>query len=109
LVKTKYADFGPTLATEVLLDKHELRVGRETLRRWMMAEGLWLSRTQRRTFHQPRLRREGYGELIQIDGGQRATVKLHSVARRGVHSMRCPGAASLGMNLSYRRFDDAGF
>ena len=68
LVKSKYADFGPTLATEVLLDKHELGVGRETLRRWMMAEGLWLSRTQRRTFHQPRLRRESYGELIQIDG-----------------------------------------
>ena len=68
LVKTRYADFGPTLATEVLLDKHELRVGRETLRRWMMTEGLWLSRTQRRTFHQPRLRRESYGELIQIDG-----------------------------------------
>jgi transposase len=68
LVKTRYADFGPTLATEVLLEKHELRVGRETLRRWMMAEGLWLSRTQRRTFHQPRLRRESYGELIQIDG-----------------------------------------
>jgi transposase len=68
LVKTRYADFGLTLATEVLLDKHELRVGRETLRRWMMAEGLWLSRTQRRSFHQPRLRRERYGELIQIDG-----------------------------------------
>jgi transposase len=68
LVKTRYADFGPTLATEMLLDKHALRVGRETLRRWMMAEGLWLSRTQRRTFHQPRLRRESYGELIQIDG-----------------------------------------
>ena len=68
LVKTRYADFGPTLAAEVLLDKHQLQVGRETLRRWMMAEGLWLSRTQRRTFHQPRLRRESYGELIQIDG-----------------------------------------
>jgi transposase len=68
LVRTRYADFGPTLATEVLLEKHELRVGRETLRRWMVADGLWLSRTQRRTFHQPRLRRESYGELIQIDG-----------------------------------------
>ena len=29
---------------------------------------LWLSRTQRKTFHQPRLRLESYGELIQIDG-----------------------------------------
>ncbi len=70
LVKTRYADFGPTLATEMLLDKHELRIGRETLRRWMVAEGLWLSRQQRRTFHQPRLRRESFGELVQIDGSQ---------------------------------------
>lgn len=70
LVKTRYSDFGPTLATEVLLDKHQLRIGKETLRRWMIAEGLWLSRTQRRTFHQPRLRRESYGELIQIDGSE---------------------------------------
>jgi hypothetical protein len=29
---------------------------------------LWLSRRQRRSFHQPRLRREAFGELIQIDG-----------------------------------------
>ena len=42
--------------------------GRETLRRWMMAVGVWLSRKQRRTFHQPRLRRESHGELVQIDG-----------------------------------------
>src|SRR5277367_5485933 len=70
LVRTRYADFGPTLATEVLLEKHSLRVGRETLRRWMIAEGLWLSRKQRRSFHQPRLRREHYGELIQIDGSE---------------------------------------
>lgn len=34
-----------------------------------MAEGgLWLSRKQRRACHQPRLRRECYGELVQIDG-----------------------------------------
>jgi hypothetical protein len=68
LVKTKYADFGPMLATEVLLAKHDIQVGRETLRTWMLEEGLWLSRKQRRTFHQPRLRRESYGELVQIDG-----------------------------------------
>jgi hypothetical protein len=33
-----------------------------------MADGLWLSRKQRKTFHQPRLRRERFGELVQIDG-----------------------------------------
>src|ERR1700733_5366087 len=70
LVRAHYADFGPTLATEVLLEKHDLRIGRETLRRWMVADGLWLSRKQRRSFHQPRLRREHHGELIQIDGSE---------------------------------------
>jgi hypothetical protein len=68
LVKLKYGDFGPTLAAEVLLAKHDIQVGRETLRSWMLEEGLWQSRKQRRSFHQPRLRRESYGELIQIDG-----------------------------------------
>ena len=83
LVKTRYADFGPTLAAEVLLKKHDLKIGRETLRRRMVADGLWLSRKQRRTFHQPRLRRESYGELIQIDGSdhrwfeQRGCVAAH--------------------------------
>jgi hypothetical protein len=62
---TRYADFGPTLATEVLLEKARPSGGvDETLGRWMMADGLWLSRAQRTTFHQPRLRRS-YGELIQ--------------------------------------------
>jgi hypothetical protein len=34
----------------------------------MVEDGLWLSRKQRRSFHQPQLRRESYGELVQIDG-----------------------------------------
>jgi hypothetical protein len=38
--------------------------------KWMVETGLWLSRKQRRTFHHPRLRREHYGELIQIDGSE---------------------------------------
>ena len=42
LVRTKYADFGPTLATEILLEKHSITIGRETLRRWLMADGIWL-------------------------------------------------------------------
>jgi hypothetical protein len=68
LVRSRYADFGPSLAAEVLLAKDGVKVSRETLRKWMVADGLWLSRKQRRSFHQPRLRRESYGELIQIDG-----------------------------------------
>lgn len=68
LVRERYADFGPTLAAEKLAERDGLRVSRETVRRWMVDAGLWLSRQQRRRFHQPRSRREAYGELVQIDG-----------------------------------------
>lgn len=70
LIKDNYADFGPTLAAEMLAEQHGFRVSRETVRKWMVEDGLWLSRKQRRTFHQPRLRRECFGELIQIDGSE---------------------------------------
>ena len=70
LVCEHYPDFGPTLAAEMLAERHELKVSRETLRGWMTEAGLWLSRKQRRSFHQPRLRREALGELVQIDGSE---------------------------------------
>lgn len=70
LVRERYRDFGPTLAAEKLAEEHGVSVSRETLRKWMRDDGLWLSRAQRRRFHQPRLRREHYGELIQIDGSE---------------------------------------
>ena len=68
LIRESYADFGPTLATEKLAENHGLKVSRETVRKWMVSDGIWLDRKMRRTFHQPRLRRERYGELVQIDG-----------------------------------------
>lgn len=70
LVRERYADFGPTLTMEKLAERDGLHVSRETVRSWMVEAGLWLSRKQRRTFHQPRLRREAYGELVQIDGSE---------------------------------------
>lgn len=68
LVRENYIDFGPTFAAEKLAEDHGLKISRETLRKWMQDAGIWLSRKQHRTFHQPRLRRECFGELIQIDG-----------------------------------------
>lgn len=68
LIRENYADFGPTLAAEMLRDRHEMTISRETVRKWMKEDGLWLTRAQRRSFHQPRLRRDCFGELIQIDG-----------------------------------------
>ena len=68
LIRETYGDFGPTFATEKLVEVHGLNVSRETVRKWMIEEGIWLHKSVRRTFHQPRLRRERYGELVQIDG-----------------------------------------
>jgi hypothetical protein len=70
LVRSAYPDFGPTLAAEMLAERHQLKVSRETLRKWMIGAGLWLSREQRRRFHQPRPRREALGELVRIDGSE---------------------------------------
>jgi hypothetical protein len=69
IVRERYADFGPTLAHEKLLEVHDIRVGRETLRKWLAAAGLWTTRRERlKQPHQPRHRRDCYGELVQIDG-----------------------------------------
>jgi Winged helix-turn helix len=73
LVREHYPDFGPTLAVEKLSERHGLQVGVETLRQWMMADGLWIDRRHRLPSpHQPRRRRECLGELVQIDGSEHA-------------------------------------
>jgi hypothetical protein len=69
IIRERYWDFGPTLAAEKLRELHGIALGRETVRKWMIADGLWLDRKQRlRRVHQPRYRRECVGELVQIDG-----------------------------------------
>ncbi len=71
LVRDRYADFGPTLAAEKLLELHGLPLGVETLRQWMIADGLWVRRKDRRQrVFQPRPRRACLGELVQIDGSE---------------------------------------
>jgi hypothetical protein len=71
IIRQQYWDFGPTLAAEKLREVHQITLGRETLRLWMIEDGLWLDRRQRRKqVHQPRRRRECVGELVQIDGSE---------------------------------------
>ena len=73
LVRERYADFGPKLAHEKLVEMNGVRVSKETLRGWLVQAGLWLPRRERlRKVHQPRHRRDCLGELIQIDGCQHA-------------------------------------
>ncbi len=69
IVRHSYPDFGPTLAAEKLAEQHGIVVSRETLRKWMLEDGLWLDRRSRlKRAHQPRYRRDCVGELIQVDG-----------------------------------------
>src|SRR5260370_36677834 len=44
--RAHFADFGPTLACEKLAEL-EVQVSSETLRRWLLAEGLWQARGER--------------------------------------------------------------
>src|SRR4030081_2920160 len=71
IVRERYADFGPTLAAEKLSELHGLDLGVETLRQWMIGAGLWVRRKDRlKRIHQPRVRRDCLGELVQIDGSE---------------------------------------
>jgi transposase len=60
--------FGPTLAAEHLASEDKLQVDAETLRRWMLAEGLWSRQRKRRRHRRRRARKEHFGELVQMDG-----------------------------------------
>jgi hypothetical protein len=63
----RYAGFGPTLASEHLAAQN-VRVSRETLRRWMSEAGLWRSRARgKKSVHVWRARRSASGELVMMD------------------------------------------
>src|SRR6202790_4987864 len=73
LVREKYGEgegerFGPTLAAEHLASEDGLRMDAETLRRWMLEEGLWRRKRKRKPYRQRRERRRHFGELVQMDG-----------------------------------------
>ena len=73
LLHSRYADFSPTLAHEKLVEVHKLKLGKESVRQLMIAEGLWKQRRKKRqAVHQMRLRRSCRGELVQIDGSPHA-------------------------------------
>jgi transposase len=69
LVRELYDDFGPTLAREKLIERHGIKLAKETVRKILSRAGIWLPKDQRIPRpHQPRFRRECLGELVQIDG-----------------------------------------
>lgn len=69
IIRSKYHDFGPTLAHEKLTELHQIRISRETLRKAMIAGHLWKPKERKYLeLHPLRERRSCEGELIQMDG-----------------------------------------
>jgi transposase len=73
LVRDKYSGgieerFGPTLAAEHLASEDGIRIDAETLRRWMLAAGLWSRERKRTPYRKRRERKAHFGELVQLDG-----------------------------------------
>lgn len=85
LYRREYGDFGPTLATEYLAQKHGIEVSKETLRKWLIEAGAWKAKPRRvKDVHIWRPRRSCRGELVQwdtsihdwLEGRSREPIKL---------------------------------
>ncbi len=115
LIGEHYADFGPTLAAEKLRERHGLAVSKETIRQWMIAEGLWITKAVRRRIYQPRNRRDCMGELVQIDGSlhhwfeDRADrcsllVFIDDATSRIMHLRSCPSESTFDYMAAVRAY-----
>lgn len=72
IVRERYEDFKPKLASEKLWAKERIRVSDEKLRQVMIARGLWRARRRRGALHLWRERKARYGEMVQMDGSHHA-------------------------------------
>jgi transposase len=72
LFKEKYHDFGPTFASEKLLDVHEIKLSDETLRLWLNKENIPYEKRKGRKHRQWRERKHHFGEMVQMDGSHHA-------------------------------------
>jgi transposase len=68
IYQRKYLDFGPTLACEKLEEREGLQISRETLRQWLMEEGLWRKHRKGKKHRIWRERKACCGQMVQMDG-----------------------------------------
>ena len=68
LSQAVYRGFGPTLASEHLVRKYQIRIGREALRKLLLEARLWRAKKRGAgPVHLWRQRRKRWGELVQWD------------------------------------------
>jgi hypothetical protein len=68
LYRSTYRGFGPTLLAEKLGTNHGIWVSHDTARRWLIGEGLLERCRKGRRSRRRRMRKEKFGEMIQMDG-----------------------------------------
>lgn len=68
LLRGGFKEFGPTFAAEKLEEIHGIVVSKETLRKAMIKEGLWLPKKKKPVYRSRRPRKQNFGQMIQADG-----------------------------------------
>lgn len=68
LYKMEYSGFGPTLAAEKLLERDDIKISEETLRKWLIGEGIRYPRRKKRPHRRWRERKHYFGQMVQMDG-----------------------------------------
>lgn len=68
LYRTQYQDFGPTLASEKLLERDHIRIHHETLRLMLIRSGDREKTREKKKYHAWRQRKDYIGEMVQMDG-----------------------------------------
>ena len=68
IYRKRYWDFGPTFAVEKLEEEKEIKISKETLRKWLIAEGLRPKQRKRKKHRQKRERKRHFGDMVQVDG-----------------------------------------
>jgi transposase len=67
LIQEHYHDFGPVLVSEMLEQRHNIKVHKEQVRRIMLSAGIWKARKKRPKHRSWRMPRKHRGELVQLD------------------------------------------
>jgi len=68
LYRAMYRGFGPTLLAEKLGADHGVWVSHDTVRRWLISEGLLEGSRRGRRSRRRRMRKEKFGQMVQMDG-----------------------------------------
>jgi len=70
IYRKRYEGFGPTLASEKLIENEGKKISDETLRVWLIESGDWKKRRGSRKHREWRERKSHCGEMVQMDGSQ---------------------------------------